>query len=256
VIDEDRREDEQQTAARAARRARRIGGHARSGAGAPLPVETAVTPVESAAPPIEAAAPPPDEPGAAESVATADPEGAEGAGQAAGPSWLLRWLPALAVALVCLGLLGYGLVDSRGVWWDAGSSSVAGERGAVLAAAKTCMARMNTYDYRTLDSDEKKGLACTTGTFSGQYKQAFEKLIKPDAATATFTQTAQINNAGVESVSGNGKQWVILVYGQLSTTNKQTGTKTPTLTAFGARVTMQQAAGKWLVANYQYAPNS
>ena len=34
------------------------------------------------------------------------------------------------------------------------------------------------------------------------------------------------------------------------------GGKTPTLTAFGARVTMQRAGGTWLVVNYQYAPNS
>jgi Mce-associated membrane protein len=277
VIDGDRRDDEQQAAARAARRARRIGGHAHARSGESGPPAVPASPGEAAGSAAEQSA-------ATVSVATAD--AVEGTGQTEGtegtegtertertertepmpaadpaapdgrPSWLRRWLPALVLAAVCLGLFGYGLADSRGIWWDKGSSSVAGERGAVLAAAKTCMARMNSYDYRTLDADEKKGLACTTGTFTGQYKRAFEKLIKPDAGTARFTQTAQINNAGVESVSGDGKQWVILIYGQLSTTNKQTGTKTPTLTAFGARVTMQHVGAKWLVANYQYAPNS
>jgi hypothetical protein len=166
------------------------------------------------------------------------------------------WLPALVLAVVCLGFLGWGASASHGVWWAKSSSSVADERGPVLAAAKSCMAAMNTYDYRKLAQSEADGVACTTGTFTGQYKQAFEKLIKPQAAKVQFTQTAQINDAGVESVSGDGQQWVVLVYGQLSTTNSQTGTKAPTLTPFSARVTMQHVADKWLVANYQYAPSS
>ncbi len=160
------------------------------------------------------------------------------------------------LAAACVGLLVYGLIASRGVWWDKSSSSVAGERGAVLSAAKSCMATMNTYDYRKLDQAETAGVACTTGALTGQYKSAFEKLIKPNAGTEKFTQTAQVNQAGIERVSSDGKQWVVLVFGQLSTTNSRTGSSTPTLTPFSARVTMQDAGGKWLVGNYQYAPSS
>lgn len=258
-----------QAAARAARRARRIGGRSTpdtalqdtgatdtalqdTGVAGTAGATTAASGRESqaatAAVPLRKAA------GGEPVPATTATSGTPGAP----PAWSGRraWLPAFVLAIVCLGLLGWGVYDSHGVWWAKSSSSVADERGPVLAAAKSCMAAMNTYDYRKLAESEATGAACTTGTFSGQYKQAFEKLIKPQAAKVQFTQTAQINNAGIESVSGDGQQWVVLVYGQLSTTNSQTGTKAPTLTPFSARVTMQHVGDKWLVANYQYAPTS
>jgi hypothetical protein len=258
-----------QAAARAARRARRIGGRSTPGAAAETPEADRADAPTAAVPagePTEPSAALSDKSPAAGGVqldeatgepapqATAEP-GTPGAAPAAA-SRRLNWLPAIVLAVVCLGFLGWGVYDSHGVWWATSSSSVADERGPVLSAAKSCMAAMNTYDYRKLAASEANGVACTTGTFTGQYKQAFEKLIKPQAAKVQFTQTAQINNAGVESVSGDGQQWVVLVYGQLSTTNSQTGTKTPTLTPFSARVTMQHVGAKWLVANYQYAPTS
>jgi hypothetical protein len=256
-----------QAAARAARRARRIGGRSgpaeagatdtgRADAGAAADIDSAPAGTATASP--AGASEQPDV-----AVRLDKPsDGEPGPDSAAGPrpadaaSARRAWLPAIVLAIVCLGFLGWGIYDSHGVWWAKSSSSVADERGPVLAAAKSCMAAMNTYDYRKLAQSEAKGVACTTGTFTGQYQQAFEKLIKPQAAKVKFTQTAQINNAGVESVSGDGQQWVVLVYGQLSTTNSQTGTKAPTLTPFSARVTMQHVGAKWLVANYQYAPTS
>jgi hypothetical protein len=46
----------------------------------------------------------------------------------------------------------------------------------------------------------------------------------------------------------------VLIFGQLSTTNSQTGTTAPKLSIFSARVTMQRSHGHWLVASYEYAP--
>lgn len=243
-----------QAAARAARRARRIGGRSTPDAVAEGTAAQDTATQGTASVPLTKRA---DGEPAPAATAAPDTTAAPGTPDAP-PAWSGRraWLPAFVLAIVCLGFLGWGIYDSHGVWWAKSSSSVANERGPVLAAAKSCMAAMNTYDYRKLAESEAKGVACTTGTFTGQYKQAFEKLIKPQAAKVQFTQTAQINNAGIESVSGDGQQWVVLVYGQLSTTNSQTGTKAPTLTPFSARVTMQHVGAKWLVANYQYAPTS
>jgi hypothetical protein len=168
------------------------------------------------------------------------------------------WLPALvalagtAAAIVFLVL---GVIASSGVWWGK-TDGVRVQRGAVLAAAKSCMATMNTYDYRKLDQAEQAGLACTTGKLTSQYRTAIEKVIKPQASKVQFTQTAQILNAGVEGVSADGSQWTVLVFGQLSTTNSATGTKTPRLDLFSARAVLQQAGGKWRIANYEYAPSS
>ena len=57
-------------------------------------------------------------------------------------------------------------------------------RQQVLASAKSCMAKINTYDYRKLDDSEKTGAACTTGDLTAQYKTTMEKLIKPQAPKA------------------------------------------------------------------------
>lgn len=229
--------DHRGTAARAARRARRIGGRSRpTGPDEALPGPDEVPPAPAPAvppgPPTEAAAPRPP----------------------AGGWW--TWLPAALLAAACAAFVAVGVVDSHGVWWDRGATGVAGERGAVLAAAKSCMATMNTYDYRKLDAAEAKGLACATGKLTGQYKTAFETVVEKQAPKLKATQSAQINDAGIESVSGDGRQWVVLVFGQLTTTSSQTGSKTPPLTPFSARVTMERVGGKWLVGNYQYAPGA
>ncbi|MGI8761517.1 MAG: hypothetical protein ACR2LF_09560, partial [Jatrophihabitantaceae bacterium] len=171
------------------------------------------------------------------------------------PVWL-RWAPAALAGVVAVALAVVCVVTSHGVWWATSSTNVISERGQVLAAAKSCMATMNTYDYRKLPQSEAAGLACTTGKLTSQYQTAINTVIKPQAVKVQFTQTAQVNNAGVESVSPDGKQWVVLVFGQLATTNSSTGSTTPRPDVFSARATMQKVGSKWLVAAYQYAPSS
>jgi Mce-associated membrane protein len=237
-------------AAGATSRARRIGGR--------LPPASAPIEPDAAGPaagPAGDDATPELEP---ETLAAAEPEASADATTAAPqavPGWLL-WLPAGVLAAACIVLVVFGVLAGSGVWWGAAQVDVAKQRDQVLAAAKTCMATMNSYDYRKLDQAEAQGLACTTGALTGQYRQAMEKLIKPQAAKVQFTQTAQVNNAGIEQISQNGRQWTVLIFGQLSTTNSQTGTSTPKLSVFSARVSMQQVDGRWLVANYEYAPPS
>jgi len=233
----------------AASRARRIGGRPTPGAARPAPrpgpAEPEAAPVapEAAAP--QSVAPEPTTP---RSVAPArERNRPDSPGR-------LAWLPAGLLAALVVVLLGFGVTASHGIWWATPHVDVQHQRTEVLAAAKTCMATMNTYDYRKLDAAEKSGLACTTGKLTGQYRTAMEKLIKPQAAKVQFTQTAQVNSAGIESISKDGSQWTVLIFGQLSTTNSQTGTNAPKLSIFSARVTMQRSSGHWLVANYEYAP--
>ena len=236
----------------AASRARRIGGRPTPGVARPAPRPG---PAETAK--VDAAEAEPARPDAG----TTDAETA-GRQVAASERWRerpgapgrLAWLPAGLLAALVAVLLAFGVTASHGVWWAKAQVDVQHRRTEVLAAAKTCMATMNTYDYRKLDAAEKSGLACTTGKLTDQYRTAMEKLIKPQAAKVQFTQTAQVNSAGIESISKDGSQWTVLIFGQLSTTNSQTGTNAPKLSIFSARVTMQRSHGHWLVANYEYAP--
>ena len=122
-----------------------------------------------------------------------------------------RWLPAGVLGLAALTLLVLLGVFSHGVYWakpdnSAGDRAVAQEQ--VLAAAKKCFVQINSYDYRDLDGLVAKDTACTTGTFTGDLRKALQTQILKLAPTLNARQTAQVNKAGIASVSPDGKQVV------------------------------------------------
>lgn len=156
----------------------------------------------------------------------------------------LRWIPAVVTGVAAVVLAVLLVVMSHGVWWAKPSSSAV--RDEVLAAAKTCLAKTNSYDYRKLDEAEAAGLACATGKFRDSYKQSMESVVKKLAPERKAVQEVQINKAGVESVSKDGTQWVVLIYGQQKVTN--TTTQQPRFDLLSARVTMDEVGGKWLIS--------
>ena len=132
---------------------------------------------------------------------------------------------ALVAAVAVAALLGVGLWLSHGVWWaktslDARRQEV---RSQVLAAAKTCTAALLSFDYRSLDVSEKAGQACSTGQLNKDYTTLMDQTVKKIAPQTKTVQTFQTVKAGVTSVSPDGKQWVVLVYGQEAVTNTSTG---------------------------------
>ena len=251
--------------AAAARRARRIGGRP---VGAPRPGPEAD---EDAQPEPQLApsparsiftkkpnAPEPAAPAAAAYAAPAPERGENGFDQhepgtiviTAVPAWL-NWAPAAVLSVGALVIAVLLIVFSHGVWWGPDPKSVPQDRTPavireqVLAAAKTCVAAANTYQYTDLDTYESKALACTTGQFTSQLHDTIERLIKTNAPRLKSSQTAQINRGGIEAVSPDGKQWTILLFGQLSVTNSQN--KTPRTDPFAAQVRMDKVDGKWLI---------
>lgn len=188
---------------------------------------------------------------------------------APGASSVTRWLPAgiLIVAAVTMGVLL--LTFSHSVWWAKPSASAptTGKSGSasspptnpataasnqlrerVLAAAKQCVVATNKYDYRTFDADEAAGLKCTTGVQSKRYKTAMENLIRAQASKIKASQVPQINLAGIESVTAGGKQWSIVVYGQLAIHNANVKARTD---PFAAVVRMDYVHGTWLMSDVQ-----
>jgi Mce-associated membrane protein len=159
---------------------------------------------------------------------------------------LIRWIPAgvLGVAVVVLAALCYSY--GNGVWH--GTQSVSEVRGQVLAAAKTCTAKVSSYDYRKLAQAKKDGQACATGKFKQDYTTAMDTIIAKEAPTTQTAQSVQVAKAGIEQVSSDGKQWTLLIYGQHTVTNKTTGTKTPRLDKLSVRVTMDKVGKKWLIS--------
>jgi hypothetical protein len=244
--------------AAAARRARRIGGRpvtsAGSRAAASPPAEEPVKPPEPVAKkPVKVKKEPVTEQPVAQRAdkdvgAASEPPAPA---RAPAPNWL-NWAPAAVLSVGALVMAVLILVFSHGVWWgpdpgkpvSAASANVIRER--VLAAAKTCVAATNTYKYTDLDTYEAKALDCATGEFVGQLKTTIETLIKVNAPKLKSSQTAQINKGGVEAVTSNGKQWTILLFGQLTVvnTNDPKGRTDP----FGAQVRMEKVKGEWLIS--------
>lgn len=169
------------------------------------------------------------------------------------PAWL-NWLPAAVLSAGALALAVLILVFSNGVWWGpspgaapTGAQAPNAVRERVLAAAKTCIASTNSYKYTALDAFEKKALSCSTGQFTSQLQNTIETLIKVNAPKLKSSQTAQINRGGIEAVTSDGRQWTVLLFGQLTVvnTNDSKGHTDP----FAAQVTMQKAGNKWLIAH-------
>jgi hypothetical protein len=161
----------------------------------------------------------------------------------------LGWIIAAVAALAAAVLLGVGLWLTDGVWWAKSSTSAHREqvRQQVLAAAKTCTAAILSYDYRTLAQNEKTGQACATGQLKADYTKLMDTTVKTIAPQNKAVQVLQVAKAGITSVSSDGKQWVILVYGQQSVT---TSTVTsPRLASSSASVTLNNVGGVWLVSN-------
>ncbi len=240
-------------------RARRIGGRPvpRSDGGAEP--GSAVTPAPPA-PPTATSAPPSTAPPLTAPPLTAAPPttpyqpqpvtvGESGAGKKSG--FPVQWLPAVVLGVAVLLLAVLVVIASHGVYWaKAGDSSSARtvSQEKVLAAAKKCFAQINSYDYRQLDGLVQKDLACTTGTFTSDLRAALQKEILKLAPQLHATQTAQINKAGIASVSPSGDQVVTLIYGQLAQSNTKTAKSSPRLDVVGAVVTVDDVHGQWLIS--------
>jgi hypothetical protein len=264
------------TAAAAARRARRIGGPAR-----PVdppkaePVSVTKAPAEPSVEPVTeselVAEPVPDESTTAIRYFPPPPQDEPAdlvpAESPTAPA-VVRWLPAgvLIVAAVTMAVLL--ATFSHSVWWAKPSAAAPPRvtpsasrsgpppastdaaanllRQRVLAAAKQCVIATNKYDYQTIDADEAAGLKCTTGVQSTRYKTAMENLIRGPATKIKASQVPQINTAGIESVTANGRQWSIVVYGQLAIHNVNVKARTD---PFAAVVRMDYVVGKWLMSD-------
>jgi hypothetical protein len=156
------------------------------------------------------------------------------------PAWL-RWAPAgvMSVGVVVMAVLL--VVFSHGVWWGKTSANV--QREQVLAAAKTCVATTQTYKYTDLDAFERKALACTAGTFRSQLKKTIDDVIKKHAPGIKAAQTARIDRGGIESITKDGRQWTVLIYGELAVTNTNypSGQTDP----FAAQARVEKVDGQW-----------
>jgi hypothetical protein len=239
-------------------RARRIGGRpVPQSPGRPMPsTDESSAPVASSRRTVDKPLPPPpdlrkqsDVPDVPDVPDASDEPAAERTGGRG------RWLPAGILAAAAIAALVLLVIASHGVYWAKSGDSAdarAAKQEQVLAAAKKCFATVNTYDYRKLTGLVTKDLACTTGGFKTDLQKALQTTILAKAPTLKAVQTAQVNRAGIISVTPDGKQWTTLIYGQLVQSNTTTAKSSPRTDLFGAIVTMDHVGSQYLISKVDF----
>jgi hypothetical protein len=184
------------------------------------------------------------EPAKAGATASPAPAPRRPAPVAAGGPNRYRWYPSVALGVVVVVLVVLGVFLSRTVWWAKPARNAGEDK--VVAAAKNCFAAVASYDYRDLAKSKSAGLACATGKFKTQYAKAMDTTVKQLAGQTKTIQSVQIENAGIKSVSSNGKQWVLVMWGSQKVANSSTPNGRQDL--LSGEVTMTKVGGKWLVS--------
>ena len=103
-----------------------------------------------------------------------------------------------------------------------------------------------SYSYQHFDADVAKAKAQFTGRAATDYATAMAKTIKPTAAKVKAVVQAQTDGAGVESVSPDGRQVTVVVFGEQKVTNSTLSA--PRTDIFRVRATMDLVSGHWLVS--------
>jgi Mce-associated membrane protein len=128
-----------------------------------------------------------------------------------------------------------------------GAGSV-GDRDRALSAAKAEVPLILSYDYRSFDAGVAKAKAQLTGRAVTDYTTAMAQTIKPTAVKVKAVVQAQTDGAGVESVSPDGQQVTVVVFGEQKVTNSSLSA--PRTDLFRVRATLNLVSGHWLVSKF------
>jgi Mce-associated membrane protein len=128
--------------------------------------------------------------------------------------------------------------------------TVEADGAAALAAAKTAIVPVLSYDYRDMDKSRTAAEAYLTDSYKAEYDKLFAVLAQNAPTTKTVVSTNPPVDAGVVRVSPG--QVEVLMFVDRPTTNAQT--KKPIDYQDQITVTMQQVDGTWLVNQIQTSP--
>jgi Mce-associated membrane protein len=126
------------------------------------------------------------------------------------------------------------------------SSSSMKDREAALNAAKEYSALVLTYNYQHLDTDRDRALLHLTGRFADDYKKAMNEVVAVQAPKVKATVEGQVESAGLEAVSGSGKQVTVIVFGQQKVTNS--ALTQPRTDIVRLRVVLDRVGSQWKIA--------
>ena len=162
---------------------------------------------------------------------------------------IATWLPSAILAIVLVAVVVLDLTYLGGLKHPGGhqSSTTTADRERLLSQAKTKVALVSSYNYEHIDADAKAAEAGMIEPFKGTYDKSIQTVIKPLAAQVKAVVTCSIQTAGITSISGDGKQAVVLIYAQLSTENSTTAGQ-PRLDIATIQVTMNRQGSNWMIS--------
>lgn len=150
--------------------------------------------------------------------------------------------PVLAVlavlALVCFGIAG-------ALWQKNGrADDLEAARMTVVEKAKSEVATLLSYDYRTLDAEMADRTDLVTGAFKDEYLTLVREELSPAATEKkVVTRTDVVSVAVIDADTETAE--LLLFLNQVSATK---GSDVPVLNGSRVRVTMQLVDGTWKVA--------
>lgn len=149
---------------------------------------------------------------------------------------VLRW------AIVMLAVVGLGAAVTFGVLADRAADR-ARDRNEALAAAKSRVPVLLSYDHRTLETDLARAKDQTTGRFRTDYADLLDGPVADAATQKRISTKATLSGAGV--VRATELRVTVLVF--LTQTTVAPGAE-PSVSASRVEVRMQQAGNGWKVA--------
>lgn len=173
---------------------------------------------------------------------TADEQAPERPARAGAPLWAMIAAGVLALVLVVvaawLGLVTWDFRDVRR------SSAVADARTASTATAERAAAVILSYDYKTLDADEKAAERYMTADYAKKYAKTFDKLVRGNATDLHAHVEADVRASGVVNADPD-RTAVLLFVDQTTVSKANDGQKQTALNRVEMKMVRQD--GRWLV---------
>ncbi len=155
-------------------------------------------------------------------------------------TWLLAALGALAVACVAAAIF---------TWHSGGGESAEDATRAAQAAAEQAIVPVLSYDYETLEADQKRATSYLTNDYRKDYDELFGVIA--DNAPSTKTKvTAEVIASGI--VRSGSERVDVLIFVDRPTVNKLSAE--PVTYKDQVTVTMQKVGDDWLIDNLVTSP--
>jgi Mce-associated membrane protein len=156
--------------------------------------------------------------------------------------WRIVSLVVLVLVVAGVGVWDGSLASKQGRVQDTQNAE-----NAAMAAAKTDIEQILSYNYHSLSADLDQASKDTTGEFNSQFAVLASELISPAATQQDTITKATVPDVSV--ISSTGNQVVVLVFVDQSTTDKTQ--KKAQANVSQIKATMEDVGGRWLVAQFQ-----